>query len=161
MAGWWGFCPLGVGLVRVSQQAWPQASEVCSSVWWGADVTSGTSFPFLSGVLYGGPSWSRPWGTVGVGGGQRLLGFFSWWVVGLEQSQAAQSSLPQPPPPPVHGWDRSSSSDLIWSQSEMIAFFFARQLDLIGAKFKLHPATHWLRDPGRSLNFPEPQSPHL
>lgn len=81
-------------------------------------VTSGNSFPLLSCVLFVGSSWSHPWGRMGVGGGRRQLGFFSWWVVGLELSQASQPSLPQPPPPLVHDWDISSSSDLIKSQND-------------------------------------------
>lgn len=43
----------------------------------------------------------------------------------------------------------------------MIAYFCVRQLDLVGAKFNLFPATHWLCDSGRSLNLSEPLFPHL
>lgn len=64
-------------------------------------------------VLFVGSSWSHPRGRMGVGGGWKQLGFFSWWVVGLEPSRASQPSLPQPPPPPVRGGDTRSSSDSI------------------------------------------------
>lgn len=93
-------------------------SPSCSPICWQALVTSGNSFLLLSCVLFVGSSWSHPWGRMGVGGGWRQLGFFSWWVVGLELSQASQPSLPQPPPPLVHDWDISSSSDLIRSQHD-------------------------------------------
>lgn len=55
-------------------------------------------FPLLSWFFFVGSSWSHPRGRMGVGGGPRQLGFFSWWVAGLEQSPASQPSLPQPPP---------------------------------------------------------------
>lgn len=119
LAGWHGHCPLSLGMAKC--QAGPNRRPRlwilffhllggCGDLW--DQLPIFVLFPFVES------SWSHPWGRMGVGGGRRQLGFFSWWVVGLEQSRASQPSPPQPPPPLVHGWDISSSSDLIWSQCD-------------------------------------------
>lgn len=137
VSGWHGLCSLSVGLARPSRQTPTTAglrglpSGSRSSVCLGAVVTSGTGFPLLSCVLFVRSSWSYPWGRMGVGGGRRQLGFFRWWVVGLEWNRASRPSLPQRPPPLLHGRDRSSTSDLIWSQCDDCLFSIS-QPRLIG-----------------------------
>ena len=98
----WGIIPSLWAWQGCSGRSWPQASEkslLCllfhlleghGDLW--------DYFPLLSWFFFVGSSWSHPRGRMGVGGGPRQLGFFSWWVAGLEQSPASQPSLPQPPP---------------------------------------------------------------
>ena len=81
--GWQGCCSLSLGTTWSPSRLplWILLSHLLGGL-----VTLGTSFPLWSCVLFVGSSWSHPWGRMGVGGLQRQLGFFSWWVAGLKQS---------------------------------------------------------------------------
>lgn len=98
----WGFIPPLWAWQGRSGRSWPQASEK-SLLYLLFHLLEGHGdlwdyFPLLSWFFFVGSSWSHPRGRMGVGGGPRQLGFFSWWVAGLEESPASQPSLPQPPP---------------------------------------------------------------
>lgn len=151
LAGWHGLCSLLWAGPGCQRQALPTGLCVFPAGFWssiclGAEVTSGCSSQLSAWVFFLGASWSYPWGRMGVGGGQRLLGFFSWWVVGLEQSRAPQPSLPQPPCSPVRFEDIRPTADLgqcddCWFLCQATAYHSSPILSLSC----LHPLALWTR----------------
>lgn len=90
VSGWVAWdCSLSVGLARLPRQTLTTAGlrglpldlvlPCVWGLWWPLGPAS--HFGLLVSLL--GPA-GHPWGGMGVGGGPKTVGFFSWWVVGLE-----------------------------------------------------------------------------